>query len=112
MIVDNLLVWGKNVEEHDLTLEKVLQRAEETDLSFNEEKCKFHKQEVTYVGHVFATDGLRPSPDKVQAILNVPVPHDKSSLQRFIGMVKYLHKFIPHLADLNKPLKELLEKSV
>ena len=68
VIVDDLLVWGKSVEEHDLTLEKVLQRAEEMNLRFNEEKCKFHKQEVTYVGHVFGTDGFRPSPDKVQAI--------------------------------------------
>ena len=105
-------MWGKSAEEHDPTLEKVLQRAEETDLRFNEGKCKFHKQEVTYVGHVFGTDGLRPSPDKVQAILNMPAPHDKSSLQRFMRMVNYLHKFIPHLADINKPLRELLEKSV
>ena len=89
-----------------------MQRAEETDLRFNEEKCKFHKQEITYVGHVFGTDGLRPSPDKVQAILNMPVHHDKSSLQRFLGMVNYLHKFIPHLAVINKPLRELVEKSV
>ena len=111
MIVDDLLEWGKNVEEQDLTLEKVLQRAEETDLRFNEEKCKFHKQEVTYVGHVFVTDGLRPSPDKVEAILNMPVPHDKSSLQRFMGMVNYLHKCIPHFADINTPLREVLKKS-
>ncbi|XP_068671038.1 uncharacterized protein [Montipora foliosa] len=68
VIVDDLLVWGKNVEEHDLTLEKALQRAEETDLRFNEEK--------------------------------------------FMGMVNYLHKFISHLADINKPLRELLDKSV
>ena len=88
VIVNDLLVRGKMVEEHDLTLEKVLQRADEADLRFNE-KCKFHKPEVTYVGHVFGTDGLRPSPDKVQAILNMPAPHDKSSLQRFMGMVNY-----------------------
>ena len=42
----------------------------------------------------------------------MPVPHDKSSLQKFMRMVKYLHKFIPHLADINKRLRELLEKSV
>ena len=82
------------------------------NLRFSEEKCKFHKQEVTYVGHVFGTDGLRPSPDKAQAIFNTAVPHDKSSPQRFMGMVNYLHKFIPHLADINKLLTELLEKSV
>ena len=112
VIVDNSLVWGKSEEEHDLTLEKVLQRAEETDLRFNEEKCKFHWQESTYVGHVFGIDGLRPSPDKVQAILSMPAPHDKSSLQRFMGMVNYLHKYIPHLVDINKPVRERLEKSV
>ena len=42
----------------------------------------------------------------------MPAHHDKSSLQRFMGMVNYFHKFIPHLADINKPLRELLEKSV
>ena len=55
---------------------------------------------------------MRPRPDKVQAILKMPAPHDKSNLQRFMGMVNYLHKFIPHLADISKPLRELLEKSV
>ena len=112
MIVDDLLVWGKSEEEHDLKLEKVLQRAEEKDLRFNEDKCKFPKKEVTYVGHLFVTDGLRLSPHKVQAILNMPAPHDKSSLQGFMALVNYLHKFIPHLADINKPPRELVEKSV
>ena len=42
------------------------------------------------MGHVFGNDGLRPSPDKVQTILNMPVPHDKPSLQRFMGMVNYV----------------------
>ena len=64
------------------------------------------------MGHVFGTDGLRPSPDRIQTILNMPVPQDKTGLQRFMGMVNYLHKFIPNLASINKPLCELLEKSV
>ena len=34
--VNDLLVWRKSVDEHALTLERVLQRAEETDLRFNE----------------------------------------------------------------------------
>ena len=93
LIVDDLLVWGKSVEEHDLTLEKVFAEGRRNGF---EEKCKFHKQEVTYVGHVFGIDGLRPSPDEVQAILNMPAPHDRLTLQRFMGMMNYLHKFIPH----------------
>ena len=107
-----VIVWGKNTEDHDHTQKQVLKRAEENDLRFNEQKCKFHRQEVKYVGHVFGTDGLRPSPDRIQPILNMPIPQDKTSLQRFMGMVNYLHKFIPNLASINKPLHKLLEKSV
>ena len=51
----------------------------------------FHRQEVEYVGHIHVfgtrTDGLRPNPGRIQAILNMPVPQDKTSPQRFMGMV-------------------------
>ena len=64
---------------------------------------------AVFVGHVFGIDGLRPSSDRIQAILNMSVPQDKTSLQRFMGKVNYLQKFIPNLASINKPLCELLE---
>ena len=112
VIVDDLLVWGKNTEDHDHTLKQVLKRAAEYDFRFSEQKCKFHRQEIEYVGHVFGTDGLRLSPDRIQAILNMPVPQDKTSLQRIMGMVNYLHNFVPNLAISNKSLREPQEKSV
>ena len=52
VIVDDLLVWGKNTEDHDHTLKQVLKRAAENDLRFNEQKYKFQRLEVEYVGHV------------------------------------------------------------
>ena len=109
VIVEDLLVRGKNTEDHDHALKQVLKRAAENDLRFNEQKCKFLRREVEYVGHVFGTDGLRPSSDRIQAILNMSVPQDKTSLQRFMGMVNYLQKFIPNLASIDKPLRELLD---
>ena len=91
VIVDDLLVWGKNTEDHGHTLKQVLKRAEENDFRFNEQKCMFHRQEVAYVGHILvigtSTDSLRPSSDRIQAILTMPVPQDKTSPQRFMGMV-------------------------
>ena len=92
VIVDELLVWGKNTEDHDHTLKQVLKKAAAYDFRFSKQKCKFHRQEVEYVGHAFGTDGLRPNPDRIQAILNMPVPQDKTGLQRIMGMVNYLHK--------------------
>ena len=92
VIVAELLVWGKNTEDHDHTLKQVLKRAAAYDFRFSKQKCKFQRQEVEYVGHAFGTDGLRPNTERIQAILNMPVPQDKTGLQRIMGMVNYLHK--------------------
>ena len=50
-----------------------------------------HVSQVEYVGHIHVfgtcTYGLRPSPGRIQAILNMLVPQDKTGPQRFMGMV-------------------------
>ena len=51
-IVDDLLVWGKDDEEHDARRKQVLTRAREVNLEFNTEKCKIKQGDVPFVGHV------------------------------------------------------------
>ena len=51
---------------------------------------------------------MKPDPDKVQAIVNLPEPVDVSELRCFMGMVNQLGKFIPNLAEETKPLQGLL----
>ena len=112
VIEDDLLVWGKDETEHNERLKKVIEKAAEVDLRLNKEKCKFNKKEVRYVVHIFGSDGLKSNPYRVQAIIDMPVPQDRKSLQRFLGMVSYLNKFIPNLADISRPFRELMEYSV
>ena len=40
------------------------------------------------------------------------VPQSLTELQRFLGMVNYLGKYIPNLAEVTPPLRELLKKDV
>ena len=42
----------------------------------------------------------------------MPCPTDKKDLQRFMGMIAYLSKFIPNMAEESAPLRRLLEKNV
>ena len=39
-------------------------------------------------------------------------PKNKEELQRFLGMITYLAKFIPNLSQTASPLRTLLEKEV
>ena len=46
-------------------------------------------------------------PEKIQAILQMPEPKDVTALKRFLGMVTYLAKVMPHLSDMTEPLRRL-----
>ena len=112
VIVDDLVVWGENVEQHDERLRQVLDRCRKRNLKLYREKCHIRVSEVHYVGHVLSADGVKPDPKKVEAILTMPTPANREGLQRFLGAVTYLSKFIPNMSQKSAPLRQLLQKDV
>lgn len=65
---------------------------------------------MSYVGHVFSSDGLHADPLKIKAICEMPEPTNTAALQRFLGMVNYMGKFIPNLSDIAASLHQLTHK--
>ena len=110
VVVDDILVWGETEEQHDARLIQVLEQARARHLTLNEAKCHIKKQEVSYIGHILSKEGLKPDPKKTQAIKMMNKPNNKEELQRFLGMITYLAKFIPNLSQTAAPLRILLEK--
>ncbi len=108
VIVDDILVWGSTEAEHDENLLKVLDRIREINLKLKWDKCKFKVKEVRYVGHLLTEDGLKPDPEKIRAITEMQIPSNVKDLQRFLGMVRYLSKFVSRLSELALPLQNLL----
>ena len=81
-------------------------------MKFNPKKVKLRLPEVSYLGHVFSADGLKPDPEKVRAICEMPPPTDKDGVLRILGIVNYLDKFIEHKANLQEPISHLTQKDV
>ena len=73
---------------------------------------KRHQSSVKFMGHLLTSQGLRPDPEKIQAILQLLEPKDVTALKRFLGMVTYLAKFMPHLLEMTEPLRRLEDKNV
>ena len=69
-ISDDIIIYGKNRQEHDVALHKLLQRLQNLGLTLNKDKCQFHQMCVTFFGYVFSSEGIKPYPAKVHAILN------------------------------------------
>ena len=85
----------------------MLQRAREIGLTLNPKKVKFQVKEVKYCGHIISKDGLKPSPDHIKPILDMPTPTTKEEVRRFLALVGYVQKFVPNLSKKSKPLRQL-----
>ena len=109
---DDVIIWADTKETHDARVQQVLTRIRDSGLKLNKDKCTFGARELTFLGHIISAEGVKPDPRKVEAITKMPIPTNKTELQRFMGMVNYLGKFIPRLSDETAPLRELLKKDV
>lgn len=91
-------------EKTELSMDDILIHAPTKEglqrITKKDEKCKFDQQRIKFLGHIFTTNGIEADPEKVDAINRIQQPKDKKQLQRFLGMVNYMGKFIPRQADL------------
>ena len=62
VIVDNILVWGENKQQHDARLVQVLERARYRNLTLDKTKCQMKRQHIAYLGHILTSQGLQPDP--------------------------------------------------
>ena len=106
----DILCYSKTKEEHENLLAQVHKRLEDASLQLNAVKCEYRKSETTFPGHVIDANGCKPDPRKVDAIKDMSEPKDTTELRRYLGMVNYLCRYIPHLSTVSKPLNLLLMK--
>ena len=66
--------------------------------------------EVTRLGHKITRDGVSPDAEKTAAVCQWDTLHDKKEVKKFLGICSWWRKFIPHYAQIAKPLYQLLEK--
>ena len=106
--IDDLLVASSTPDEHLVHLRAVCERLSKYGIVINPNKCAFGASELEFLGHHINSSGITPLQDKVQAIRDFPQPDTQRKLRRFIGMVNFYHRFLPHCAELMQPLHNLL----
>ena len=109
---DDFVVWGRILQEHDKRLRKVFLKIRENGLKLTKTKCQIRKQSIVFLGHIICSESIKIDPSKTEAITKMPLPRSVNDLQRFLGMINYLGKFIPNLAEHATPLRNLLKKDV
>ena len=110
-IADDIVISGKTRDEHDKNLKAVMERAQETGVRFNPDKCQIARTELSFFGHTISATGLKPDPRKIEAIRNMDPSTSLPDLQTFLGMVQYLGRYIPNLASVSAVLWDLTKSA-
>ena len=109
-IADDMIIYGTTEDDHDRNLLRFLQVTKDKGLRLNKDKIQFKKTEVSFFGHRWSKDGLSPDPKKIQSIINMDFPEDKETMHSFLGMVNFLNRYSPRLAELCASLRSLILK--
>ena len=96
--IDDILIFSRDLEEHQQHLRKVFRRLEEYGLKLHPQKCQLALPEVEYLGHVVSSDGVRPNSTKIDAVKQFPTPTCVRMVRSFIGLCSYYRKFVPGFA--------------
>jgi hypothetical protein len=108
---DDVLVYSKNVEEHNKHLEIVMQIFQDNKLKAKLSKCRFEQTQVEYLGHIISGTGVATDPSKIQDIIDWKTPQTIKQLRGFLGLAGYYRRFIPHYALICQPLHKALKKN-
>ncbi|VDI32022.1 Hypothetical predicted protein [Mytilus galloprovincialis] len=95
---------GMDQNEHDENLRRFLDVADKHQLTFNEDKCVYSVESVDLLGYTISQGVLRPDPDRMKPLRELPVPHSPKSVKRAMGMFSYYSQWIPRFSDKIKPL--------
>ena len=111
-ISDDIIVQGKDQEEQDSRLEKVIQRLKERRLTLNAKKCQFSMDKLTFVGMMLSGNGISCMKEKVKAVTEEWEPETVSEIRSFLRLVNCCGRFILDLATISEPLRLLTKTGI
>ena len=81
IVADDILIWGEDAAQHDARLSAFLKKVLSSGLKLNKAKSIIRASEIEYVGHVISCDGVKPSADRINSIVQLPYPTSKKEVK-------------------------------
>ena len=108
--IDDLIIFSKTYEDYLKHIDLVLARLKQFDLRVKPSKCNFAKPQVKLLGYIVSKEGIATDPDKVKAIVELPVPRTVKQVRSFVGTCNYYRQVVPQFAKIAQPLTVLTRK--
>jgi len=110
IFIDDILIYSRNIKEHEEHLRIVLQTLREHQLYGKFSKCDFYKEQIQYLGHIITKEGIVVDPEKIKTIMEWPTPKDVADIRYFMGLAGYYRQFVEGFSRIAYPITSLQKK--
>ena len=104
VFLDDIIVFSTTFDQHVKKLRAVFSRLSAAGLKLKPSKCRFGQKSVNLFGSCSWSGRIATGSEEVQAVLDFPRPVDGAGVRRFLGLVGYYRRFIPHFSSVAAPL--------
>jgi hypothetical protein len=102
--LDDILIMGRNFEEHLDLVGKVLTTLQNYSMKIKPSKCTWFANQVEYLGHLVSEQGIKKTEKYTNSVENYPKPETVGQLREFLGFINFQRKYVPNCSVIQKPL--------
>lgn len=105
--IDDIFIFSQNHEDHVGHVHLVLQRLLKNKLFVKSSKCEFHVSSVNFLGFLIEQGQLRPNPDKIQMVMDWPMPFKPQTITEVSSFANFYRRYIRNYSCIAAPLIRL-----
>ena len=102
--LDNVTICGKDQEEHDENLKHFQSVATQRQITYNDDKSIFSTRKLAILGYIVEEGKVRPDPERLCPLLQLPTPNNMKSLRRVLGFFSHYSPWIQRYSEKIRPL--------
>lgn len=108
--IDDIVIWSQTLEEHRANVCAVLDALRAHSLYASPKKTHLFALDIDFLGHHISARGIEADPKKCDKVMEWPTPSSASDVRSFLGLVRYMDKFLPRLSEYTAILTPLTTK--
>ena len=96
---DNVIVAAQSLKDLELRSAQFKKSMDRRSMTLNESKTVYGVPQLNILGYCVGAGMIKPDPDRLKPLLELPAPTSQKSLKRILGLFAYYARWVPKFSD-------------
>ena len=109
--LDDIMIYSRKRSNHLRDLKHIFEHCQSYGISLNPKKSFFTLSEGKLLGFIVSKVGIHIYSNRIREISEIPLPHNKKSMQSFLRQINFVKRFVPDFSRIVLPLQAMIKKN-